>query len=128
MREAMIEASEQAIRVAWMALYTKRARIQATRQDYLERLQAHTTCMEQTLGIDKMLEEKKVWLQEEKHDLKVREVVLYEALERGAHPQEDRDLLAELVELRLMRRRSWLVWWSGTWWAATRARTQRLML
>jgi hypothetical protein len=49
--------------------------------------------MQHTLGLDKMLEEKK-------QDLKVREAALFEVLERGIHPQENWDLLVELGELR----------------------------
>jgi hypothetical protein len=40
------------------------------------------------------------WLNEKKQDPKVREAALCEALERGARRHDDRDLLAELVELR----------------------------
>jgi hypothetical protein len=48
--------------------------------------------MKVTIDLDKVLEENK-------RVLKVREVALSEALERGAHPRNNRDLLAELVEL-----------------------------
>jgi hypothetical protein len=56
--------------------------------------------MKHTLGVDKMLEEKKVLLQEKKRDMKVLEAALCKVLKKGVHPRDNHDLLAELVELR----------------------------
>jgi hypothetical protein len=54
-----------------MALDAERAQVEASRQGYLERLQAHMIRMKHSLGLDKMLEETKVRLEWKKRDLKV---------------------------------------------------------
>jgi hypothetical protein len=86
--------------VARVALDAERAQVEASRQGYLERLQAHMIRMKHSLGLDKMLEETKVRLEWKKRDLKVWEATLVKALERGIHPRDNMDLLAELVELK----------------------------
>jgi hypothetical protein len=55
------------------------ARTEATRQEYIDKLHANSTRMKHTLDFDRMLEEKKVLLVEQKQDLKVRGVALVEA-------------------------------------------------
>jgi hypothetical protein len=45
MREAVIEALERAIRMPPMALDIKQAQVEVSRQEYLKKLQAHTSCM-----------------------------------------------------------------------------------
>jgi hypothetical protein len=55
--------------------------------------------MKHSFSLDKMLEEKKACLMEKMQDLKVWEVVQVEVQACGIHPQENPDLLAELVEL-----------------------------
>jgi hypothetical protein len=45
--------------------------------------------MKHTLSLDKMLEESKVWLEEKKQNLNVREAALPEALERNIHHRDN---------------------------------------
>jgi hypothetical protein len=78
-REASIEVSEWATRVESTTLDAERAKVEATRQVTVERLWAHTTCMNHSISLNKMLEEKKDHLKEKKQDLKVWEVVQVEA-------------------------------------------------
>jgi hypothetical protein len=78
-READIEVSEQALGKMSLELDLEWAKTEATRQGYLEKHQAHTTSIKHTLGLDKLLEETKVLLQEKKHNLKVWEAALMEA-------------------------------------------------
>jgi hypothetical protein len=99
-REVVIEASERAIGEAHMVLDNEQAQVEASRQCYLNKLRAHMTCMKHTLGLDKVLKESMVLLKEKKRDLKVQEATLCKALERGIHPQDNQDLLAQLVEPR----------------------------
>jgi hypothetical protein len=81
-----------------LELDVERAKTEATRHGYLQKLQANTTSMKHTLDLDKMLQEKKV-LTEQKQDLKVWEAALVEALVHVLNSQDNHGLLSELVEL-----------------------------
>jgi hypothetical protein len=60
-------------------LDVEQAKTEVTHQEYLDKMCVHTTHAKHTLGLDKMLEEKKVWLDEKERDLALREAVLTEA-------------------------------------------------
>jgi hypothetical protein len=73
LREEALVVQEKGIKVSVQALgnvsreiNVKRAKTEATRQGYLEKLRAHTTRMKHTHNLDKMLEETKVLLEEKK--------------------------------------------------------------
>jgi hypothetical protein len=51
----------------------------ATRKEYLDKMVAHTYHAKHSLGLDKILGEKKVELDGRKQDLELREVALVEA-------------------------------------------------
>jgi hypothetical protein len=51
----------------------------ATRQEYLDEIRAHTTHVKHTLDLDNMLGEKMVVLDEKEWDLALRKAVLMEA-------------------------------------------------
>jgi hypothetical protein len=72
----------------------------ATRKEYLDKMAAHTTCAKHSLGLDKILGEKKVELDGREQDHELREAVLVEAQNRGLNPRDNRDELMELIELR----------------------------
>jgi hypothetical protein len=80
--------------------FSERAKTKATQQGYHKKHWAHTAWMKHTLILDKMLEEKKILLKKKNWDLKVWEAALVEAQACSIHPQENRDLLPKLVELR----------------------------
>jgi hypothetical protein len=65
-REAIIEVSEWATGVESTVLDAERAKVEATRRVTIERLWAHTTCMNHSISPNKMLEEKKARLKEKK--------------------------------------------------------------
>jgi hypothetical protein len=96
--EKGVKVSEQALGKVSLELDVERAKTEATRHGYLQKLQANTTSMKHTLDLDKMLQEKKV-LTEQKQDLKVWEAALVEALVHVLNSQDNHGLLSELVEL-----------------------------
>jgi hypothetical protein len=59
-------------------LNAERAKTEATRQEYLDKMCVHTAHAKHALSLDKMLGEKKVMLDEKEQDLAWREVVLTE--------------------------------------------------
>jgi hypothetical protein len=61
---------------------------------------SHTTCAKHSLGLDKILGEKKVELDGRERDLDLCEAVLAEAQTQGLNPQDNRDELMVFVELQ----------------------------
>jgi hypothetical protein len=61
---------------------------------------ADTTHAKQSLGLNKMLGEKKVELKGRERDLVLREAALAEAHTRGLNPRDNHDELMEFVELQ----------------------------
>jgi hypothetical protein len=80
----------------------ERAKAEATRKEYLDKMEAHTICAKHSLGLDKMLGEKKVELDGRERDLGLREVALVEAQSRGLNPRDNHEELIEFVELRML--------------------------
>jgi hypothetical protein len=56
------------VRISGKAL----AQVSAARQEYLDKIEAHTDCGKLVLNLDKMLEEKRVDLDEREQDLELR--------------------------------------------------------
>jgi hypothetical protein len=62
-------------------------------------METHTACAKHSLGLDKMLGEKKVELDGRERDLSLREAVLAEVRSQGLNPQDNHEELMEFVEL-----------------------------
>jgi hypothetical protein len=60
MREEMNKISEKVLIKVNVDLDLERAKTEVTHQEYLDKMRAHTTHANHTLGLDKMLGEKKV--------------------------------------------------------------------
>jgi hypothetical protein len=71
--------SEKALTMVSADVDVEQAKAEATRQEYLNKMVANTTCVKHSLGLDKMLGEKKVELNGKEWDLDLREAVLAEA-------------------------------------------------
>jgi hypothetical protein len=84
------------VRISGKAL----AQVSAARQEYLDKIEAHTDCGKLVLNLDKMLEEKRVDLDEREQDLELCSTALAEAQARGLNPWDIHDELMEFVELR----------------------------
>jgi oligoendopeptidase F len=99
-REEKAGILEKALAKVSADLAAERAKAEATRKEYLEKMAAHTARAKHSLGLDKMLGEKKVELNGKERDLVLREAVLAEAQTRGLNPQDNLDDLMESIELR----------------------------
>jgi hypothetical protein len=76
----------------------------ATLQEYIDKMEAHTTHAKHSLSLDKMLGEKKVELDGRERDLDLHEVALKEAQTWGLKLWDDHEELMEFIELqRLLR-------------------------
>jgi oligoendopeptidase F len=98
-REEKAGILEKALAKVSADLAAERAKAEATRKVYLEKMAAHTARAKHSLGLDKMLGEKKVELNGKERDLVLREAVLAEAQTRGLNPQDNLDDLMESIEL-----------------------------
>jgi hypothetical protein len=76
--EEKARISEKALTKVSADLDVERAKVEATRKEYLNKMVAHTARAKQSLGLDKMLREKKVELDGREQDLNLREAVLVE--------------------------------------------------
>jgi hypothetical protein len=74
-------------------------RAQATRQEYLDKIQAYTDRGNEVLDLDKMLGERKEELDRMERDLEMCAVTLPKAQAQGLHPRDNHDGLMELIEL-----------------------------
>jgi hypothetical protein len=59
-REEKARISEKTLTKVGADLDAERAKAEATRKEYLDKMEAHTACAKHSLGLDKMLGEKKV--------------------------------------------------------------------
>jgi hypothetical protein len=59
-REEKARISEKILTKVSADLDAERAKAEATRNEYLDKMEAHTACAKHSLGLDKMLGEKKV--------------------------------------------------------------------
>jgi hypothetical protein len=62
-------------------------------------MEVHTTHAKHSLGLDKMLGEKKVELDGRERDLNLLEAALVEAQSRGLNPWDNHEELMEFIEL-----------------------------
>jgi hypothetical protein len=80
-------------------LDAKQANIDATRKEYLDKMEVHTTRNKITLGLYKMLGEKKVQLDGREWDLDLHEATLVESQFHGLNSQDNCEGLMKLIEL-----------------------------
>jgi hypothetical protein len=64
---------------------------EATRKEYLNKMEVHTTCAKHSLGLDKMLGETKVELDGRERDLGLREAVLAEVQSHRINHLDNRE-------------------------------------
>jgi hypothetical protein len=74
--EEKARISEKSLTKVSDNLDAERAKVEATRKDYLDKMEAHTTRAKHSFGLDKMLGEKKVKLDGREWDLSLCEAVL----------------------------------------------------
>jgi hypothetical protein len=98
-REEKAWISEKALTMVSVNFDAERAKAEATRKEYLNKMEAHTARAKHSLGLDMMLGEKKVELNGREWDLTVHKVALVEARSRGLNPHDNREKLMEFVEL-----------------------------
>jgi hypothetical protein len=78
-REEKARISERALAKVSADLDAEQANAEATRKEYLDKMAAHTARAKHSLGLDKMLGEKKAKLDRREWDLGLHEAVLAEA-------------------------------------------------
>jgi hypothetical protein len=105
-REEVLATWEEKARISKKSLTkvsdnldAERAKVEATRKDYLDKMEAHTTHAKHSFGLDKMLGEKKVKLDGREWDLSLCEAVLVEVLSWGLNPRDNYEELMESIEL-----------------------------
>jgi hypothetical protein len=81
-------------------LDAEQAKVEGTQKEYLDKMEAHTTHAKHSLGLDKMLGEKKVELDGRLRDLSLCEAALVEVHSRGLDPRDYHEELMEVVELQ----------------------------
>jgi hypothetical protein len=94
-------ASECALGRACREHDAEHAQAEAARQDYLARSHAITSSSKHSINFNRMLEECQILLSLQEMDLEVWELKLVEEQACGLHSLVERDLSAELEELRM---------------------------
>jgi hypothetical protein len=79
--EEKVGISEKALAKVNANLAAEQAKAEATRQEYLNKMAAHTSRAKHSLGLDKMIREKKVELDGMERDLDLRVVALTEVMD-----------------------------------------------
>jgi hypothetical protein len=95
-----VRISEQALVQVSAILDAEQAKVNATRQVYLDKMEAHTAHGMLELDLNKILAEKKVELDGKERDLELRATALAEAQAWGHNPQHNHDEPMEFVEPR----------------------------
>jgi hypothetical protein len=72
---------------------------EATRKEYIDKMEPHIAHAKHSLGLDKLLGVKKVHLDERERDLDLCEAPLVEAQSRGLNPWDNHAELMEFIEL-----------------------------
>jgi hypothetical protein len=98
-REDKVRVFEQALIQASAALDAERAKADAARQEYLNKMEAHTACGKDILDLNRILAEKKVELDGREQDLELCTAALAAARAQGLNPQDNHEELMEVVEL-----------------------------
>jgi IMP dehydrogenase/GMP reductase len=98
-REEKARISKKALVKVSIDLDAERVKAEATRKEYLDKMEAHTIHTKHSLNLDKMLGEQKVHLDERDWDLDLREAVMVEAQSQGLNPRDNHEELMEIIEL-----------------------------
>jgi hypothetical protein len=77
--ELKAKTSKKALVMVSANLDVEWAKVEATRKEYLDKMEGHTTHARHSLDLDKMLAENKVQLDGREQDLDLREAALVEA-------------------------------------------------
>jgi cysteinyl-tRNA synthetase len=99
-REEKARIFEKALAQVSAALDAEQAQAEATRQEYLDKIQSHVDHGNHVLNITKMIGERKEELDRKERDLELCTAALVKAQGRGLNPWDNRDELMELVKLR----------------------------
>jgi hypothetical protein len=106
-REEALAAQEEEMRISEKALAkvsadldAKWAKSEATQKEYLNKMEAHTARAKHSLGLDKMLGEKKVEFNGRERDLRLCEAVLAEAQSQGLNSWDNCEELMEVIKLQ----------------------------
>jgi uncharacterized 2Fe-2S/4Fe-4S cluster protein (DUF4445 family) len=107
-RDEALTVQEEKARISKMPLVkvnididVECAKTEGTHKEYLDKMQVSTARAMHTLGLDKMMGEKKVKLNGKVQDLDVREAVLAEAQSRDLNSWDNCEEMMELVELQM---------------------------
>jgi hypothetical protein len=88
-REEKARISKKALVKVNIDLDAERAKTEAIHREYLDKMHAYTDHVKHTLGLDKMLGEEKVQVNEKEWDLALREAALTEAQAQGLNPWDN---------------------------------------
>jgi hypothetical protein len=99
-REEKAGISGKALAEVSTALDTHQTKAKATQNEYLNKIHAHTTHAMHSLGLNKILGEKRVELDEREQDQGLHEAALEDVRTRGLNPRDHHDELMEFVALR----------------------------
>jgi hypothetical protein len=77
---------EEALAKVSVDLDIERAKAEATRKEYLNKMEAHIACTKHSLSLDKMLGENNIKLNRRDQDLSLCEAMLMEVQSRGLNP------------------------------------------
>jgi hypothetical protein len=100
LREEKARISEKALTKVSADQDVEWAKGEATRKEYLNKIEAHTTQVKHSLGLDNRLGEKKVLLDGREQDLSLHKATLAEAQTRRLNPRDNYEELMEVIELR----------------------------
>jgi hypothetical protein len=81
-------------------LNTEHTKAEATQKEYLDKMAVHTARAKHSLGLDKMLGEKKVELDGRERDIGLCEATIVKAQTQGLNPWVNLDEMMEFIELR----------------------------
>ncbi len=85
-QEEKARISEKSLSKVSADLDAEWAKAKATRKEYIDKMETHTARAKHSLGLDKMLGEKKVKLNIREQDLELRGEALAEVQARGLNP------------------------------------------
>jgi hypothetical protein len=122
--EEKVGISKKALAKVRADLNTERTKAEATQKEYLDKMVAQTTRPKHSLGLNKILREKKVELNGRERDLELLEAVLVEAQTGESTPRtimmswwsslNSGGFFRTPRQTTLLRLVGWRPWW-GTW-------------
>jgi hypothetical protein len=98
-REDKVRISKQALIQVSAAFDAEQVENDVAKQEYLDKMEAHTAHSKHILDLNKILVEMKVELDGRERDLELRTTALAEAQARGLNPRDNHGELMEFIEL-----------------------------